>query len=512
MEDDERVSLMLDAGDLVASTSMRSRCDDDFEQHDDDDVDLHSERGDSRPRWFSTGFGATGTARDDDCEATRVGASRRSRRRAGWLDGRTRDALGALGALACVAGAAVSLSHASTRGRGGVPERSALGQAKKRFNTPRLGDGAASAAQKAVSHTVPYSPRFASIGPWPQRLWVPLDPKLRKEHYAELTAEKPDQEGINSFMDRWSSTIGANGPYTLPAHGTNTSTPMRNSSPLFYNFVHVPKAGGTFFSGFLMEAMEKVGERHGYAYPLNKAPFDSWITLPLVDLTQTNALELRRAFQTQEPAEFFSTEYLKKQYEQGKRYFGKGQYGMGLCEAMDAPCVYLTTLREPVSRYLSHYVYSCLLGGEGRAQWTEEWKEAGECKANPSEFMDHLGVNLDWLIELAPGKGSEQARVAAAKANLASACTRYILNEKYDDGIKRLRQTFPDFAGLGYSPFLNKNKAEPLSKHLKERYDAYLKDDKIMRDVKERHAAMIDVYNFAVKNYDASWSSPVKSC
>jgi hypothetical protein len=56
------------------------------------------------------------------------------------------------------------------------------------------------------------------------------------------------------------------------------------------------------------------------------------------------------------------------------------------------------------------------------------------------------------------------------------------------------------------------NKAEPLSEHLKERYDAYLKDDKIMRDIKARHAALTEVYNFAVKNYDASWSSPVKSC
>jgi len=505
MGDDERAPLVLDGEDGAASTSMRSRRDDDVERA--GELGDRYGEGDARSRRCLTGFGATETERDvDECEAT-MGASRRSRRRAGWLDARTRDALGALGALACVVGAAVSLSHTSTRGRGGVPERSALGQAKKKLATSSLAHGAA-----AVPHTVPYSPRFASIGPWPQRLWVPLDPKLRKEHYAKLTAEKPDQEGINSFMDRWSSTIGASGPYTLPAHGVNKSMAMRNSSPLFYNFVHVPKAGGTFFSGFLMEAMEQVGEDHGYAYPLNKAPFDSWITLPLVDLTQTNALELRQAFQTQEPAAFFSTEHLKKQYEQGKRYFGKGQYGMGLCEAMDAPCVYLTTLREPVSRYLSHYVYSCLLGGEGRAQWTAEWKEKGECKADPSEFMDHLGVNLDWLVELAPGKGSEQARVAAAKANLASACTRYILAEKYDDGIERLRQTFPDFARLDYSSSLNMNKAEPLSEHLKERYDAYLKDDKIMRDIKARHAALTEVYNFAVKNYDASWSSPVKSC
>ena len=45
---------------------------------------------------------------------------------------------------------------------------------------------------------------------------------------------------------------------------------MKNSSALFYNFVHVPKAGGTFFAQMMTDAMEKNGQHFGYAYPLHK--------------------------------------------------------------------------------------------------------------------------------------------------------------------------------------------------------------------------------------------------
>ena len=62
--------------------------------------------------------------------------------------------------------------------------------------------------------------------------------------------------------------------YTVPPSGKAKAVRAVNGTPMFYNFVHVPKAGGTYFSVFMSHAMEKSGERHGYPYPMNAAPFN----------------------------------------------------------------------------------------------------------------------------------------------------------------------------------------------------------------------------------------------
>jgi hypothetical protein len=39
-----------------------------------------------------------------------------------------------------------------------------------------------------------------------------------------------------------------------------------------------------------------------------------------------------------------------------------GALSTGSCDAVDAPCAYLTVLRDPVERFISHYSYLCLEG------------------------------------------------------------------------------------------------------------------------------------------------------
>jgi hypothetical protein len=417
---------------------------------------------------------------------------------------------GACAVLAMAYGVVLS-SNASARG-----SSAALGVASVEVN-----GGAVDAAPSVVEFVKPFAGHFKSIGDWPEEYMVPVHPAaaLGKWHPAGRLGSwaHPNQQEINTFINDWSAKSVAEMPhatYTVPPSGKAKAVRAVNGTPMFYNFVHVPKAGGTYFSVFMSHAMEKSGERHGYPYPMNAAPFNSWITLPLVDLSQNNVMKTAEHYRTREPAQYFATETLRTQYAAGKRLFGKGQYGMGMCDDMEVPCVYLTVLRDPVERYLSHYKYSCLNGAEGRAQWLDEWKKQGACPLDPIEFMDHLGPNLDWIVQIAPGTATDPAvHVAKAKANLGSACFRYLLMEQYQDGLNKMRSTFSDFEGVHdvTDPHMM-NPSKPMSADTKARYDKYMANATIMETIVARHKHMKEVYDYAVAHYESHWASPIATC
>ena len=68
---------------------------------------------------------------------------------------------------------------------------------------------------------------------------------------------------------------------------------------------------------------------------------------------------------------------VEQSYHRGHRVYVKSSEAMGLCESVDAPCMYLTVLRHPVARMMSLYKYACLAGAEQRRLWAPEWKRAG---------------------------------------------------------------------------------------------------------------------------------------
>jgi len=369
----------------------------------------------------------------------------------------------------------------------------------------------------------PFAGRFKSIGEWPESYMVPthVEASLGKLPLAPVRLgnwfHKPNQDEINDFIVKWSSKAVNDVPhqvYVVPANGKAKEVKTVDGSPMFYNFVHVPKAGGTYFSVFMSHALEKSGEKHGYPYPMNVAPFRDWITLPLVDTSQNNVEATAAHYRNGEPAQFFATEHLREQYIAGKRLFGKGQYGMGMCDDMKVPCIYLTVLRDPVERYLSHYKYSCLNGAEGRAQWLDAWKEIDECPLDPIEFMDHLGPNLDWIVQIAPGTATNpDVHVAQAKANLASACVRYLLLERYEDGLDKMRATFADFDGVhDVTDYHMKNPSRPMDDATRTRYEKYMANQTIVDAIVERHRHMKQVYDFAVAHYDSHWASAISTC
>ena len=133
-----------------------------------------------------------------------------------------------------------------------------------------------------------------------------------------------------------------------------------------------------------------------------------------------------------------------------RRLWIKGEFAMGTCDLVDAPCAYVTAIREPVERLLSHWRYICLLGAENQEGWPQEWKDAGRCPLDAVSFWER-GRDFPWGAENAQGHPeSLVARIApggdpgstcaleAAKQNLAARCVRYLMLDRMDDGVERL--------------------------------------------------------------------------
>ena len=170
----------------------------------------------------------------------------------------------------------------------------------------------------------------------------------------------------------------------------------------------------------------------------------SWPTRPLVDMTEHSYANVMWRYANRDfPASQFSGDGMRASYDAGYRAVSKGALSFGSCEHIDAPCAYLTVLRDPMERFVSHYSYLCLEGSEGMTSWDPEWIAEEEkyrdlgCPASPSEFLGRVG-KLTQLF--APGADPESAcGVEAAKRNLVSPCVRYLLLDKLDDGLARMR-------------------------------------------------------------------------
>ena len=309
--------------------------------------------------------------------------------------------------------------------------------------------------------------------------------------------------------------------YEIPIKA-KTVKQTRANRALFYNFLHVPKTGGTFFHQVLRQAERRVNRKSTVQeaflgeelFPRDREPFAQWSTWPLIDTTRENYAATRRHFATGEPAEYFGADRLQKMYESGARIFSKGSYGMGLCEVVDAPCAYITILRDPVERFLSHYKYSCLAGAEDRRLWNKAMKDKGECAMNLVEWHDYLGGD-DWLHILAPGGQAENkdAQVAAAIANLDNACFKFLLTEKLDDGLEKL-ESLPDFARLNATllQVVQHNVAPELDAHQQRLYDKLVANEGTMAQLRHNLRKSIAVYAHAERTYERKWQQRLLSC
>mmetsp|Transcript_14798 Transcript_14798/g.40900 ORF Transcript_14798/g.40900 Transcript_14798/m.40900 type:complete len:348 (-) Transcript_14798:12-1055(-) len=223
-----------------------------------------------------------------------------------------------------------------------------------------------------------------------------LDPWVRPHDYAE--------QRVRSFE-----------PYVA----TNRMPPAGTSfdpKTTAVVFVHVSKSGGVTFRSLL----EQVARRRGWG-EVQVLRRRTWARV----VRECLELASRAASPLCNQVFYSSTDAL------------------GLCEFLNRPyCVYVTVLREPMSRLLSSYNYFCTLGSEGRKGWQSNWTSCGWNEAQWASVMtDFLTLQLGTshapqhrisalesmaqcadcpMLATAPKGASRRELLTAAKANFAS--------------------------------------------------------------------------------------------
>ena len=212
---------------------------------------------------------------------------------------------------------------------------------------------------------------------------------------------------------------------------------------------------------------------------------------------------------------------------------------------------------------MSYYAYICLLGAENREHWTEEWLAQGKCTADPAQFARVISpAGFSMVDLLAPGgdaTGRSGCRLAAAKRNLVSGCTRYLLLDRLDEGLRRLAKAVPDLrefaaperetsvlgegrpeglaaegakpnrlatvstgaaaASLGRVSLAEQNSVngknsarDALSEAQKALLARYEADESSMAELREYLKEDKEVYDFAVARYEEQWDKPLATC
>ena len=313
-------------------------------------------------------------------------------------------------------------------------------------------------------------------------------------------------------------------PYRLPqptsARQVKKHFSAKKNEAYMYVFLHVPKAGGTYFKSLLHEsAQSRIARLGGQDPRWDPEIVHNWNTGPLVDMTENAFASVKWHIVHQHPPQQFGGEGMRRSYDAGHRAVGKGALSLGVCEYVDAPCAYFTVLRDPFERYMSHYSYLCLEGSEDYTAWDPSWKRskyaATGCPESPVQFFHRVGSSTTIL---APGADpTTSCAVEAAKRNLRSGCMRYLLLDKLSHGLQMMRDRLPDFHDMGLADpaktAVHKNgSGDRLTRRLQARLDSYLADEKEMAELKRLLKHETDVYEYAREHYYDQWDGDLLTC
>jgi len=194
------------------------------------------------------------------------------------------------------------------------------------------------------------------------------------------------------------------------------------------------------------------------------------------------------------------------------------------------PCVQAIVLREPVSRLISQYNYVCVDGREDRKKWLKEWKLADRCPLTLEEFLNTPSMTTPSLMvkRLVGTHGDPNSACAlqVAKRNLFHPCMRYLVLDKFADGLHRLGKTWGTAmeSFLAHASRMSKRNASPYPP----RTIAQMQDEAMMKRVRQRLKNDIELcvflfglgglpnapgrYEYALQMYNEQWTSGVESC
>ena len=349
---------------------------------------------------------------------------------------------------------------------------------------------------------------------------------LGEAHRDALAADSSDAEHSGATTVRSGSGFGSNSGSGSVSGSSSGSSSSSSSSPSAYAwaFVHIPKAGGSYFTELLRAHLWTLRQRHGEN--ARHSFYSDALYAPVMDLTEPHFRDVTRRYFHGDPGPQAGPAGMAAAHAEGHREVFKGALAMGVCDVVHAPCAYLTVLRDPLERLMSQYAYSCLEGSEDRAGWTAEMRANGRCDLSPSRYFEtrggaELGVQL-----LAPrANPSSRCALEAAKANLASGCVRYLLLENLEDGIEKLRtKQAADFAGFGSEPS-GFEQADPTVRWTKngsggarlgeanaKKLERYRADAEEMDRLRTIAAHEIELYEFAKENYERNWARDLVTC
>lgn len=348
---------------------------------------------------------------------------------------------------------------------------------------------------------------------------------------------KPEISHLHSdacFRDQTLEVVGDCGcntrsesTYVIPTHHTPE---LLNHTSLLANtvfvFLHVNKAAGSTMKGILADVLywnqwdgAAYGSQTGWDFlPPSLLSSNASPAPPLAHSLSKSADFMysqcgQRFASLQQASEFVQTKgFQLSQAQQCPLRAVWGNRAMGLCDLFpNTPCTYLTVLRNPVTRALSDYEYFCVQGAENRHKWTPDMIQRGKCELSPVEWFLAMRTSPYFLVERLTRGCDAQCGVDAAIANLLHPCVRYLLVEKFDDGLRQLRETYgPAFARAIDSYFeqpVSRNARKPVGDSLREisalemqQLTELLRDDML-------------VYQAAVKHYHGQWTNiPLESC
>jgi len=130
---------------------------------------------------------------------------------------------------------------------------------------------------------------------------------------------------------------------------------------------------------------------------------------------------------------------------------------------------YITLLRDPVNRYISHYLY---------------WVDVMGYKGNFRNFMDS---EKHWNFQVKKIAGVED--IGAAKKIIDKEFLLVGIVEEFDEFLLLLKRKIPNRQFKLVSYHLNKGRKSPINKHVMEKLNQYLPE------IRERNTLDIELYN-----------------
>ena len=211
-----------------------------------------------------------------------------------------------------------------------------------------------------------------------------------------------------------------------------------------------------------------------------------------------------------------------------------GGNALGLCEHFPGrACAYFTVLRDPISRAASFYNYFCVRGEEHHKLWEPGWTK---CDMDVATFMERhwrggsllerfsrAGLASSSLPSFSTTKATndddeeeEDCGVRAAVANLAHPCMRYLLLDRFEDGLRRLAAELDDASPsdamrrhvLRVADALQKGGAdENAQKAYDDATTTQLSNATTLARLRRVLRPDLAIYDAAVHGYDAQWTS-----